>query len=35
MAGPGPSRGASWGENETKTLIAVWGDEKIQAELEG
>ena len=35
MAGPGPSRGASWGENETKTLIAVWGDEKIQAELGG
>jgi len=35
MAGPGPSHGASWGENETRTLIAVRGDEKIQAELGG
>ena len=31
----GPSRGASWGENATRTLIAVWGDEKVQAELGG
>ena len=29
------SRGASWGENETKMLIGVWGEEKIKAELGG
>ena len=31
----GSSRGASWSESETKTLIAVWGDEKVQAEMGG
>ena len=29
------SRGAAWGEKETKTLILIWGDIKIQAELDG
>lgn len=29
------SRGAAWGEKETRTLIAIWGDVKIQAELDG
>ena len=29
------SRGASWGESETKMLIGVWGEEKIKAELGG
>ena len=28
------SRGTAWGE-ETKTLILIWGDIKIQAELDG
>ena len=29
------SRGAAWGERETKVLIGIWGDVKIQAELDG
>ena len=29
------SRGAAWGEKETKTLILMWGDIKIHAELDG
>ena len=29
------SRGAAWGEKETSALIAIWGDVKIQAELDG
>ena len=29
------SRGAAWGEKETCTLIAIWGDIKIQVELDG
>ena len=29
------SRGVSWEEAETTTLIAIWGDIKIQEELDG
>ena len=29
------SRGVSWEEAETTTLIAIWGDIKIQEELFG
>ena len=29
------SRGAAWGEDETKTLISIWGSVKVQEELDG
>ena len=33
--GPGPSLGGSGEENEMKTLIAMWGDEKYRQNWRG
>ena len=29
------SRGSSWSDNEVKALIAIWGEDNIQEELDG
>ena len=29
------NRGAAWSDKEVKDLIAVWGEQKIQEELDG
>jgi len=29
------SRGSSWSDSEVKSLIAIWGENKIQEELDG
>ena len=29
------NRGTSWADNEVKALLAIWGDSKIQEELDG
>ena len=29
------SRGTTWGEDEVKVLLEIWGDEKIQSEMDG
>ena len=29
------ARGFTWGEEEVKVLLAIWGDEKLQKELDG
>ena len=29
------ARSSTWGEDEVKVLIAIWGDEKVQKELDG
>ena len=29
------SRGVSWSDNEIKALISIWGEDKVQEELDG
>ena len=29
------ARGSTWGEEEVKVLLAIWGDEKVQKEVDG
>ena len=29
------ARGTTWSEEEVKVLLAIWGDEKVQCELDG
>ena len=29
------SRGTTWGEEEVKVLLEIWGDEKVQSEFDG
>ena len=29
------SRGSSWSDNEVRALIAIWGEDNIQEELDG
>ena len=35
MAATNTSRGSSWSDNEVRTLIAIWGEDNIQEELDG
>ena len=29
------SRGVSWSDDEVKALVAIWGEDKVQEELDG
>ena len=29
------SRGVSWSDDEVKALLAIWGEDKVQEELDG
>ena len=29
------ARGSTWGEEVVKVLLTIWGDEKVQKELDG
>jgi hypothetical protein len=35
MATTSTSRGSSWSDNEVRALISIWGEDKIQEELDG
>ena len=29
------SRGSTWGEEEVKVLLEIWGDERVQSQFDG
>ena len=35
MATTSTSRGSSWSDNEVRALISIWGEDRIQEELDG